>query len=104
LRFAVGFVNITSLTKQREITIMQLSTYNSAHYSNYNEAKASGAVYQTSSSMDATNPKEHVSAYYDAKEIISLIQEATPDSKDLVFGVVINDMFIDIKELAPAEE
>jgi hypothetical protein len=83
---------------------MQLTCYNSAQYSNYNEAKASKAVYQTGSSMDATNPKEHVSAYYDAKEIISLVKEALPDAEDLVFGVVVSDMFVDIKELAPVEE
>ncbi len=83
---------------------MQLTAYNAAQYSNYNEAKASKAVYQSGSSLDATNPKEHATAYYDAKEVISLIQDVLPDAKDLVFGVVVNDMFVDFKELEPAEE
>ena len=74
-----------------------IQIFNQSQYSNFDEAKQAGAVYSTSSDIDAT---VSYTACMDAEEVVFAVADCLGCKEDIVAGIETDKGFITLSELA----
>ncbi len=74
--------------------------YSKAKYKSYTEAKASGAIFQTGSSIDSLSFDGFYSGFYDLLEITHEIEKCLGVVGELEWGIIREDEFIGSEQLS----
>lgn len=79
---------------------MHLMIYDGSNYSDYEEAKASGAIYTTESYIDALN---YTTGVWDTLEIVAALGKCVGNT-ELVAGIETPNGFLTLQEIAERGE